>query len=141
MTTFARAEDVGGERSSPRKRPEVVTTLCDLFSDFPPYGRDVQVHHLLQHTSGLRDYFGLLLPDRTEQVSDADVLQMMREQSGTDFPPGSAYAYSNTGYCVLAEIIAADEAMDRLCDSRCDSTRSSIADCRPSMFQLARAIG
>ena len=82
-------------------------TLCDIFSDFPPYGRDVQVHHLLQHTSGLRDYFGLLPPERTEQVSDADVLQMMREQSGTDFVPGSAYAYSNTGYCVLAEIIAA----------------------------------
>lgn len=82
-------------------------TLCDIFPDFPPYGRGVQVHHLLHHTSGLRDYFGLLTPGRTKQVSDAEVLQMMREQPGTDSAPGSTYEYSNTGYCVLAEIIAA----------------------------------
>jgi CubicO group peptidase (beta-lactamase class C family) len=82
-------------------------SLCDIFPDFPAYGGDVEVHHLLQHTSGLRDYFGLLTAGRTEQVSDAEVLQMMHEQTGTDFAPGSAYEYSNTGYCVLAEIIAA----------------------------------
>ena len=82
-------------------------TLCDIFPDFPTYGRDVDVRHLLQHTSGLRDYFNLLAVGRTEQVSDAEVLQMMRDQSGTNFAPGSAYEYSNTGYCVLAEIIAA----------------------------------
>ena len=82
-------------------------SLCDIFPDFPEYGREVQVHHLLQHTSGLRDYFGLLTTGRTKQVTDAEVLQMIREQPGTDFPPGSTYSYSNTGYCVLAEIIAA----------------------------------
>ncbi len=81
------------------------TTLCDIFPDFPAYGRTVTVHHMLQHSSGLISYESLMAEDETEQVHDDDVFAMMAAQDSTYFSPGSAYRYSNSGYAVLAMIV------------------------------------
>ncbi len=80
-------------------------TLCDLFPDFPPYGRSITVDHLLHHTSGLIDYESLLPDTMTRQVSDAEVLRLMMAQDSTYFPPGSQFRYSNSGYAVLAMVV------------------------------------
>jgi CubicO group peptidase (beta-lactamase class C family) len=40
-------------------------------------------------------------------VKDKDVLQLLRRQNKTMFPPGSAFHYSNTGYAFLALIVEA----------------------------------
>ncbi|ANO53317.1 serine hydrolase domain-containing protein [Woeseia oceani] len=80
-------------------------TLSDSFDEFPAYGREITLRHLLQHNSGLIDYEGMIPDDYAGQVSDRDALRMMYDVSETYFPPGSEYRYSNTGYAVLAMLI------------------------------------
>jgi len=81
------------------------STLTDIFDDFPDYGKQITIKHLLQHTSGLIDYEDLIPDNSTVQVLDTDVLNMMKGQDSTYFPPGSRYRYSNSAYAVLAMII------------------------------------
>lgn len=80
-------------------------TLKDIYPDFPDYGREITIKNILNHTSGLIDYESLLDDDRTDQIRDAEILEMMKQQDSTYFKPGSKHQYSNTGYAVLAMII------------------------------------
>jgi CubicO group peptidase (beta-lactamase class C family) len=84
--------------------------LTDVFPEFPAYGRAITLRNLLNHTSGLVAYEDLV--DKTykswqeiPQISDAGVLELMEKQTGTKFPPGTAWEYSNSGYCVLAKVV------------------------------------
>lgn len=79
--------------------------LQKIFPEFPQYGHNVTIRHLLQHTSGLIAYEDLIPDTATVQVLDKDVLKMMMTQDSTYFPPGSQYRYSNSGYAVLAMIV------------------------------------
>jgi CubicO group peptidase (beta-lactamase class C family) len=84
--------------------------LSDIFPDFPPYGKSITVRNLLNHTSGLLDYEDLMQPSGTSatdipQIKDSDVLYLMKQQKSTKFPPGTHWAYSNSGYAVLAMIV------------------------------------
>ncbi|MGA2072082.1 MAG: serine hydrolase domain-containing protein [Terriglobia bacterium] len=87
-------------------------TLADVFPEFPAYGSTITIRNLLNHTSGLAAYEELM--DKTyagkswpeiPQISDAGVLELMEQQTGTKFPPGTAWEYSNSGYCVLAQVV------------------------------------
>ena len=88
-----------------QNRLSLDTVLLQIFQDFPPYGDEITIEHLLQHRSGLLDYEPLVPAGATEQVHDADVLEMMKQQEAGYFPPGTQYRYSNTGYAVLAMIV------------------------------------
>lgn len=88
-----------------QNRLSLDTVLLQIFQDFPPYGDDITIEHLLQHRSGLLDYEPLVPAGATEQVHDADVLEMMKQQEAGYFAPGTEYRYSNTGYAVLAMIV------------------------------------
>lgn len=57
------------------------------------------VLQLITHTSSLVDYEDLIPPDRTEQVSDHDVLRMLRTTDRTGFH------YSNGAYVLLGLLI------------------------------------
>lgn len=81
--------------------------LTDFFPDFPGYGHAVLIHHLLRHTSAVKDYENLLPVDLTEAVSDADVLRLLAGQTDVDFEPGSRFRYSNSGYALLAMVVEA----------------------------------
>jgi CubicO group peptidase (beta-lactamase class C family) len=72
----------------------------------PPAADPVSVRHLLTHTSGLIDYEDLIPPATTEQVHDADVLHLLESQDRLYFAPGTRYRYSDTGYSLLALIVA-----------------------------------
>jgi CubicO group peptidase (beta-lactamase class C family) len=87
-------------------------TLTRIFPDFPAYGNAITVRMLLTHTSGLKDYEDIYsaqfpgVDDRKiPQIKDAQILAMMRQQTSTDFSPGSQWRYSNTGYAMLAMIV------------------------------------
>jgi len=81
------------------------TNLKKIFEDFPEYGKNITIKHLLQHTSGLIDYEDLIPDSATIQVLDNDVLEMMKQLDSTYFEPGSQYKYSNSAYAVLVKII------------------------------------
>ena len=67
--------------------------------------RKVQVRNLLTHSSGLLDYESLMSPNQRQQLSDTDVLALLKDRDSLYFEPGSQFRYSNSGYCLLALII------------------------------------
>ncbi|MCA1641714.1 MAG: beta-lactamase family protein [Acidobacteria bacterium] len=88
-----------------RRKLSYDSTLTDLFPGFPVYGRRITVRHLLNHTSGLTDYEDLIPKETTAPLKDAQVLELLRRERGTYFPPGSKFQYSNSGYALLALVV------------------------------------
>lgn len=72
------------------------------------YAQPVTLRHLLHHTGGLRDYYGLLIlsghtldkPTTREQA-----LEVLSGQRGANAAPNTEYDYSNTGYFLLGVVI------------------------------------
>jgi CubicO group peptidase (beta-lactamase class C family) len=85
--------------------------LDRILSDLPPWGRHITVRHLLNHTSGVPDYESRIPPGTTLPLLDKDVLCILRDCAQTDFPAGSSFHYSNSGYALLALIIEARSGM------------------------------
>jgi CubicO group peptidase (beta-lactamase class C family) len=74
-----------------------------------PFG-DITVRQLIHHVSGLRDQWALTILSgrRIEDViTTEDVLTLVAGQRELNFPPGSQYSYSNTGYTLLGSIVEA----------------------------------
>ena len=72
------------------------------------YGTPIKIRHLVHHTSGLRDFWELvdlagMRPDDGYTVDD--MLALAAKQKGLNFPPGSEYRYSNTGYLVMGVVV------------------------------------
>ncbi|WP_407561179.1 serine hydrolase domain-containing protein [Streptomyces sp. 184] len=84
-----------------------------------PDGGRITVRHLLGHTSGLYDYKRTLTvpPDpafldyRARTWTPEEQIARALAHPPTSTPPGTAYAYSNTGYLLLGQII--EEATGR----------------------------
>jgi len=76
--------------------------------EMPDYGAPITIDNLMHHTSGLRDYTGLLiLAGHTleEATTDSQALASIVRQQHLNFPTGSKYEYSNTGYFLLSIIV------------------------------------
>jgi CubicO group peptidase (beta-lactamase class C family) len=72
------------------------------------YGQEITILHLLNHTSGLRDYLTLmeLAGINIDSVTtDEDALKMIVRQKALNFVPGSDWLYSNTGFFLLSVIV------------------------------------
>jgi len=71
-------------------------------------GGKITILNLLNHTSGLRDYLGLLQLSGVSVDSvttDEDALSLVVRQKNLNFAPGSEWAYSNTGFFLLSVIV------------------------------------
>jgi CubicO group peptidase (beta-lactamase class C family) len=89
-------------------------SLSEIFPEFPEYGKRITVRNLLNHTGGLPDYEDLMdAVEKTKgpiwspqkQIQDAEVLQLLEEESHGKFAPGTKWEYSNSGYVVLGLIV------------------------------------
>lgn len=76
-----------------------------FFPEFAPVGNSITIGQLLNHSSGIWAYESVMPDDLTEQLSDADVLNLIKDIDKTYFPPGTNYRYSNSGYCLLALLV------------------------------------
>ncbi len=77
--------------------------------EVPDFGKTITLRHLIHHTSGLRDQWGLLrlAGVRWDDVMTLEhILTMVRNQKELNFDPGEERAYCNTGYTLLAETVA-----------------------------------
>lgn len=78
--------------------------------ELPDFGKPVTIRELLHHTSGLRDQWDLLDLSgwRISQdlITDDDVMYVVSHQKELNFAPNTQYLYSNTGFTVLAQIVA-----------------------------------
>ncbi len=77
--------------------------------ELPDYGAPLTIRHLLNHTSGLRDWGSVLAltgVGRGDRVINQDLaLDVIVHQRALDFTPGSEYSYSNSGYNLAAIIV------------------------------------
>jgi CubicO group peptidase (beta-lactamase class C family) len=83
-------------------------SLNKFFPDFPTYAKNITIRHLLNHTSGVRDYLTLSFlkgigPD--DFFTDKDVMQWLINQTELNFTPGEEFVYSNSGYWLLGQIV------------------------------------
>jgi CubicO group peptidase (beta-lactamase class C family) len=76
--------------------------------ELPEYERPITIRHLLHHTSGLRDYIGLLTMGGHSidgVTTPEDALDAIVRQQQLNFAPGDEHLYSNSGYFLLSIIV------------------------------------
>lgn len=76
--------------------------------ELPSYPQSVTLRHLLAHTSGIRDHITILGWENNQQshfYHFPGMLNELRDYCWTSFPSGQDFAYSNTGYMLLAYVI------------------------------------
>jgi CubicO group peptidase (beta-lactamase class C family) len=89
-----------------RGKLSVQDPICKYLDDCPDAWREVTIHHLLTHTSGITNYTEL--PDQFEMRALASFIRdaMSRiKKMPLQVKPGEKWSYSNTGYKLLHNII------------------------------------
>lgn len=77
--------------------------------EVPDFGKVITLKQLIHHTSGLRDQWELLgmagwrLDDI---ITTKQILNLVSRQKELNFTPGDEMVYCNTGYTLLAEVVA-----------------------------------
>lgn len=83
--------------------------LGQFFPNFPEYRKLVKIKHLLNHTSGFRNYHTLMYLSgfdyNRDYYDNQTVLNLASRQKNLDHAPGEKVSYSNTNYNILALII------------------------------------
>ena len=93
------------------RRVDLDDSLADYVPDFPR-AEQITLRHLLTHTAGVPDYtqvegFGRqLLQNRDRVWTPAEVLALAARHD-PEFEPGDGYAYSNTDFVLVGEVIRA----------------------------------
>ena len=82
--------------------------LKSFFPDFPDYAEKISIRHLLNHTSGIRDYLQIAYLrglSGDAHYTDTDIMHWLVRQSDLNFNPGEEHLYSNSGYWLLGQIV------------------------------------
>lgn len=78
--------------------------------ELPDYGKPLTIRHMLQHTSGLRDWGEVESvagwPRTSRVYTHAHVLDIVSRQKALNFEPGTKWSYCNTGYNLAAIIVS-----------------------------------
>lgn len=77
--------------------------------EIPNYGTPIKIKHLLNHTSGIRNYHAIMdlqgFDYDAEYYNNETVLELAKKQRGLNNKPGEKVLYSNTNYNLLTTII------------------------------------
>ncbi len=86
--------------------------ICNLISSFPKAWKDITIHHLLTHISGLSSQLSRRFYEEIEIATSGPVPPSEQTHYlgldckwSLDARPGEQYAYNNFGYILLAHII------------------------------------
>ena len=77
--------------------------------EVPDFGKVITLNQLMHHTSGLRDQWDLLALAGwrlDDIITKAQVLRLVSRQKDLNFNPGDEFLYCNTGFTLLAEVVA-----------------------------------
>ncbi len=86
--------------------------IRDYLTELPVYADRVTTRDLLSHTGGIRDYFNLFaLGGRLEGlvITEDKIMDVLAMQEGLSFEPGEKYAYSNSAYFLVSQIVKATD--------------------------------
>ncbi len=78
-------------------------------SEVPDFGEEITLRHLATHTSGMRDQWDLLNLAGwrwDDVITKEHVLKLVAKQKDLNFKPGEEFMYCNTGFTLLAEVVA-----------------------------------
>lgn len=84
-------------------------TVTKYLPELKGLSHKITIRQFLNHTSGFRDNTDLnSLKGRTDldRTSQSEMVQLLLRQKGLNFLPGTRFQYNNSGYVLLAEIIA-----------------------------------
>ena len=92
-----------------RGQIKLTDDVRQYFPELPVYDAPITITHLLQHTSGLRDWGAIAQiqgwPRGTRVLNHGHVLDIIAKQRGLNHPVGAAYSYTNSGYSLLAMLV------------------------------------
>jgi CubicO group peptidase (beta-lactamase class C family) len=78
--------------------------------ELPDYGQTITLEHLLNHTSGLRDWGEVAQiggwPRTSRVYTNAEALRIIARQTRLNYAPGEEYSYTNSGYTLAAIVVA-----------------------------------
>jgi CubicO group peptidase (beta-lactamase class C family) len=80
--------------------------ITKFIPDYPTHGQKITVHHLLNHTSGIKSYTKMrkLFKVARNDMKPLEVINFFRDEP-VDFNPGEKFKYNNSGYIILGYII------------------------------------
>jgi len=80
--------------------------ITKFIPDYPTKGKTITVHHLLNHTSGIKSYTDMAsFMSNTRKDMTVDELTDVFKNEPMDFDPGTKFHYNNSGYILLGKII------------------------------------
>ena len=78
--------------------------------ELPDYGTPITIRHMMNHTSGLRDWGSVAgiggWPRGLRVYTHDHVVDILSRQRALNFEPGDQYSYSNSGYNLQAVIVS-----------------------------------
>ena len=78
--------------------------------ELPDYGRPLTIRQMLTHTSGLRDWGAVVAaagwPRGSRVHTQGRVLEVLSRQKALNFPSGTEFSYSNSGYNLAAILVS-----------------------------------
>lgn len=79
--------------------------------ELPDFGSTVTLRHLLTHTSGYREFLNTLVLtgrriDLGDHIDRDELIEIVQRQPALQNEPGAEWNYNNTGYGLLAEVVA-----------------------------------
>ncbi|MFS4492906.1 serine hydrolase domain-containing protein [Maribacter sp. 2308TA10-17] len=78
-------------------------------TEVPDFGQEITLRHLATHTSGMRDQWDLLNLAGwrwDDVITKEHILKIIAKQKELNFTPGEQYMYCNSGFTLLAEVVA-----------------------------------
>ncbi|MDL2145021.1 serine hydrolase domain-containing protein [Flavobacterium tructae] len=80
--------------------------ITKFIPDYPTNGNKITLHHLLTHTSGIKDFTGMkaIKDIARRDLSPKELVDFFKNEP-VDFKPGEQYRYCNSGYVLLGYII------------------------------------
>ncbi|WP_319480245.1 serine hydrolase domain-containing protein [uncultured Draconibacterium sp.] len=84
----------------------VVDEITKFIPEFPTHDKTITIHHLLTHTSGIKDYTSMksIGSIAEKDLSPSELIDFFKNEP-MDFAPGEEFQYNNSGYIILGYII------------------------------------
>ncbi len=84
---------------------KIENSITKYIPDYPTKGKKINIHHLLNHTSGIKSYTSMGLSELARKdMTPTELIDYFKNEP-MDFDPGEKYQYNNSGYILLGHII------------------------------------
>lgn len=86
--------------------------ITKYIPDYPTQGNLITIHHLLNHTSGIKNFTSVkgLNAIANNDMTPLEVIHFFKNEP-MDFTPGEQFKYNNSGYVILGHIIEKTSGM------------------------------